>query len=227
MENNATTQEVEKASQFAEQAPAVVKEQAQSTSNVQAKSEIDPSQIVDKMIPHVEKSVSKAVEAQAQKQESQRMAREQSLDMINNFNATFEEYKKNNPEKAERIIKESHDGGKLTNLTLYEIPELFNSIMAPEILNDFLDSPDDLERFNNITDGMGRRDVIIEKKGELKAKKQSGTKKQFSNAPEPIEKIKESGGTGAVSLKDLEKADFDTYLKYRENELLKEQGFTK
>lgn len=66
--------------------------------------------------------------------------------------------------------------------------------------------------------------MIMEKHGEIKAKK---NKKNFSDAPEPIDKIKESGGTGMTTLKDLAKADFKAYLEHREKEILKEQGFTK
>ena len=95
---------------------------------------------------------------------------------------------------------------------------------APEILENLLENPDELSRLYNISDPMWRRDMIMEKNGEIKAKK---GKKYFSDAPEPIDKIKDSGSTGMTSVEDLKKADFETYLAYREKELLREQGFTK
>ena len=215
------------------QQPAVNPEQQ--TSTIQAVStkptqnnELDTSKIVDKMIPHVEASVTKVVEQQALKQEKDREFREQTKDMLDSFGEKFAKYKQTNPEKAEKILKESEKGGKLSGLTMHGVPELFAMDNAPEILEDLLENPDELSKLYNISDPLWRRDVIIGKNGEIKAKKRSGgAKKHFSDAPEPIDKIKESGGTGMTTLKDLKKADFETYLAHREKELLKEQGFTK
>ena len=190
--------------------------------------EIDTGKIVDKMLPHVEASVAKVVEQQAQKQEKDREIREQTKDMLDSFGEKFAKYKQTNPEKAEKILKESEKGGKLSGLTIYGVPELFAMENAPEILESFLENPDELSKLYNESDPLWRRDIIIEKNGEIKAKKRAGgAKKYFSEAPEPIDKIKESGGTGITTLKDLEKANFETYLAYREKELLREQGFTK
>lgn len=203
----------------------------QQPSNIQAISthptrsnEIDTGKIVDKMIPHVEASVAKVVEQQAQKQEKDREIREQTKDILDNFGRNFAKYKQSNPEKAEKILKESEHGGKLSGLTMYGMPELFSMENAPEILESFLENPDELSKLYNESDPMWRRDMIMEKNGEIKAKK---GKKYFSDAPEPIDKIKDSGSTGMTSVEDLKKADFETYLAYREKELLREQGFTK
>jgi hypothetical protein len=187
-------------------------------------SELDTGKIVDKMIPHVEASVAKVVEQQAQKQEKDREVREYTREMLDNFGKNFAKYKQSNPEKAEKILKESEHGGKLSGLTIHGVPELFLMDNAPEILENLLENPDELSRLYNISDPMWRRDMIMEKNGEIKAKK---GKKYFSDAPEPIDKIKDSGSTGMTSVEDLKKADFETYLAYREKELLREQGFTK
>lgn len=221
--------------QTVENSPISVNTEKSQASNVYAinsqatqSSEIDTGKIVDKMIPYVEASVTKVVEQQAQKQERDREIREQTKDMLDKFGEKFAEYRRVNPEKAEKILKESEKGGKLSGLTVYGVPELFAMENAPEILESFLENPEELSKLYNESDPMWRRDMIIEKNGEIKAKKrESVVKKHFSEAPEPIDKIKESGGTGMTTLKDLEKADFETYLAHREKELLREQGFTK
>ena len=198
--------------------------QESSINKVAQSNEADTSKIVDKMIPHIEASVTKVVEKQAEKQGKDRELREQTKEMLDNFGKNFAKYKELNPEKAEKILKESEQGGKLSGLTMHGIPELFAIDNAPEILENLLENPDELTKLYNISDPLWRRDMIMEKNGEIKVKK---NKKYFSEAPEPIEKIKESSSGGMTTLKDLEKADLATYMEHREKEILKEKGLIK
>lgn len=201
------------------------------TSPIQAKAqpnirqELNPEQIAEKIIPHIDKTVTKAVEEQAEKQLKEANQAQEMNQIIAKFTSNFDRFKSEKPEVAEKILQESK-AGALREISSLDLPILFDMEYAPEILEMLLENPKMLSYVNQA--GLQEKNNILrELHGEVKATKrkpgskaEGGSKPAHSKAPEPIEKVKESGVSGISTFDDLLKSNENEHIKFREAQML-------
>ncbi len=108
--------------------------------------------VIDKISGHVKEVTREAAREAMQEQlaEMDRRESEEAGALIRNFNANFDQFSKENPEIAEKIVKLTGDpNSELSRMGNGDFSFLFSN--APQILAEFAKNPNEIKQYNALS----------------------------------------------------------------------------